>query len=96
MKAIWLIQFFLKASRTKKKISTNQGKYHTELDDVAIKTCLKEFIMEHVSQKMFSNVASADFYTNVNYYYRLKKIILYRLWQLYYWSEKFRISYFYS
>lgn len=29
--------------------------------------------MEHVSQKMFCNVASADFYTNVNYYYRFKK-----------------------
>lgn len=44
---------------------------------------LKEFAMEHIGQKTFSNAASAAVCTYVNYYYRLKKIILCGLLQLY-------------
>lgn len=39
--------------------------------------------MEYASQKMFSNTASAAVFTYVNYYYRLKKIILSELSQPY-------------
>lgn len=84
----WLIPVFLKANRTKPPHPINQHLIReniSELDDIPIKkpTILKEFVMEHVSQKMYSNTASAAVFSYVSYYYRLNQNILCGLWWLY-------------
>lgn len=61
---------FFKKPVGQKSINIYQGKSPTELDEVASKAMCKGVHngqrSQHVSQKMFSSVASIEVYTNVN------------------------------